>query len=137
MRNGILSLFGGLILSALLSFGAAAQDAEIQSTIKQQFEAFKADDFAAAFEFATPRLQGLFQNPENFRRMVTTGYPMVMLPAEVRFLDRRAQGEAIWQKVQITDAKGFTHLLAYLMEQTDEGWRIGAVQILDAPGTTV
>jgi len=137
MRNGILTFFGGLVLSALLSFGAAAQQAEIEETITGQFDAFRADDFARALEFATPQLQQFFQTPENFRQMVTTGYPMVQNPGEVRFLDRRGEGSDIFQVVQITDARGITHLLAYLMRQTEDGWRIGAVQILDAPGANV
>lgn len=137
MRRAIFTFFGGLVLSALLSFGAAAQQAEIEETITSQFDAFRAGDFGAALGFATPRLQQYFQTPENFRRMVTNGYPMVQDPAEVRFLDRRGAGEDIWQVVQITDARGFTHLLAYLMQQTEAGWRIGAVQILDPPGANV
>ena len=137
MRNAVLTVSGALVLSALLSFGAAAQQAEIEETINSQFDAFRADDFAAALEFATPNLQRFFQSPENFRSMVSNGYPMVQNPAEVRFLDRRADGTRFFQVVQVVDPKGFTHLLGYLMEQTEEGWRIGAVQILDAPGANV
>ena len=62
---------------------------------------------------------------------------MVQNPAEVRLLDRRADGTRFFQVVRIVDPKGFTHLLGYLMEQTEDGWRIGAVQILDAPGANV
>ena len=137
MRNAVLTFFGGLVLSALLSFGAAAQQAEIEETINSQFDAFRADDFAAALEFATPNLQRFFQSPENFRSMVSNGYPMVQNPAEVRFLDRRADGTRFFQVVQVVDPKGVTHLLGYLMEQTEDGWRIGAVQIIDAPGANV
>lgn len=136
MRTGLLSLVAGLIMSALFTFGAVAQQAEIENTISSQLEAFKADDFEEAFSFASPQLQRLFQNPQNFQRMVTEGYPMVWRPAEVAYLElRQAQG-AVWQKVQITDAKGFTHLLLYRMEQTEQGWRIAGVQILEAPGGT-
>ena len=137
MRKGMFTFFGGLVLSALLSFGAMAQQAEIEETINRQFDAFRANDFAAALEFATPNLQRFFQTPENFRSMVSNGYPMVKNPAEVRFLDRRADGSRFYQVVQVVDPKGFTHLLGYLMEQTDAGWRIGGVQILDAPGANV
>ena len=137
MRKGMFTFFGGLVLSALLSFGAMAQQAEIEETINSQFDAFRADDFAAALEFATPNLQRFFQTPENFRSMVSNGYPMVQNPAEVRFLDRRADGARFYQVVQVVDPKGFTHLLGYLMEQTGAGWRIGGVQILDAPGASV
>lgn len=136
MRTGILRALGGLMLLLASAFGATAQSIEIEGTINSQFEAFRADDFDAAFTYAAPQLQQLFQSPQNFRRMVTDGYPMVWRPAEVRYLELRERGDAMWQKVQITDAKGVTHILDYMMEQTDMGWRIGAVQILDAPGAT-
>lgn len=118
------------MMAALLSFGASAQQAEIKGTIDSQLEAFKADDFVTAFTYATPTLQQLFQSPANFERMVTGGYPMVWRPGEVRYLELRERGGALWQVVQITDAKGVTHWLDYKMEETQEGWRIGAVQIL-------
>jgi hypothetical protein len=137
IRTGLLSVIGGLIVSVLLTFEAAAQQVEIEDTISNQIEAFKADNFEQAFSYATPTLRQLFQNPQNFERMVKQGYPMVWRPAEVRYLEMRgAQGE-FWQKVQIIDAKGFKHLLLYRMQQVDSGWRIGGVQLLEAPGGTV
>ncbi|APE44624.1 DUF4864 domain-containing protein [Sulfitobacter alexandrii] len=136
MRTGILGLLGGLMLLLMSAIGATAQSTEIQGTISSQIEAFKADDFETAFTFATPSLQRMFQTPRNFQRMVTEGYPMVWRPAEVRYLELHEKAGGLWQKVQITDAKGFTHILDYKMEETDMGWRIGAVQILDAPGVT-
>ncbi|MFT6676493.1 MAG: hypothetical protein ACJAVM_002697 [Sulfitobacter sp.] len=132
----MLTVLGGLVLSALLAFGATAQQSEIEDTINQQFEAFKADDFDQAFSYATPNLQKLFQSPENFQRMVTKGYPMVTRPAEVRYLENKQIGATFLQKVQITDAKGFTHILLYQMELTEAGWRIGGVRILGAGGAT-
>ena len=137
MRGAVLSAFFGMVLAFATAFGAMAQQADIESTISGQFEAFKADDFEGAFAYASPNLQMMFQSTENFKRMVTTGYPMVWKHAEVRFLDRRADGSRFYQVVQVVDPKGFTHLLGYLMEQTDAGWRIGGVQILDAPGANV
>ena len=136
MRTGLISGFLGMVLTALLSFGAAAQSTEIEGTINSQFEAFKADDFEGAFGYATPTLQMLFRSPENFKRMVTTGYPMVWRPAEVRYLELRERGGGLWQKVQIMDGKGFVHLLDYKMEETDLGWRIGGVVVLEAPGVS-
>lgn len=127
----------GAVLTVGMAFSASAQDAEIEATISRQFEAFKADNFAEAFQYATPDLQRLFQSPENFQRMVTQGYPMVWRPGEVRYLELTEKDGAMWQKVQITDAKGTTHYLGYRMEQTDAGWRIGGVQILQAPGASV
>ncbi len=136
MWKAVVGMLGGLALSVMLTVGASAQQTEIEGTISSQLEAFKADDFAQAFTFATPTLQQLFQSPENFQRMVTTGYPMVWRPAEVEYLELKEYEGSMWQKVQITDQKGFTHLLLYRMQQTDAGWRIGGVQILQAPGAT-
>lgn len=137
IRTGLLSLIAGLIVSVLLTFEAAAQQVEIEDTISNQIEAFKADNFEQAFSYATPTLRQLFQNPQNFKRMVKQGYPMVWRPAEVRYLEMRGAQGKFWQKVQIIDAKGFKHLLLYRMQQVDSGWRIGGVQLLEAPGGTV
>jgi hypothetical protein len=136
MRTGLISGVLGMVLTVLLTFGAGAQQSEIEGTINSQIEAFKADDFEGAFGYATPNLQKLFQSPDNFKRMVTSGYPMVWRPAEVRYLELRERGGMMWQKVQITDAKGVVHLLDYKMEETDMGWRIGAVVVLEAPGVS-
>lgn len=134
MRTGFIGVLGGLLLLIASTISTLAQQADIQGTIDSQFEAFKADDFETAFTFATPSLQRMFQSPQNFQRMVTQGYPMVWRPADVRYLNLRQENGAMVQTVEITDDKGGRHLLDYRMEQTDAGWRIGGVQILDAPG---
>jgi hypothetical protein len=131
------SVIGGMVLSILVATGAASQQVDIEATISSQIEAFKTDDFEQAFTYATPTLQKLFQTPENFQRMVTGGYPMVWRPAEARYLELTERDGVMWQKVQITDLKGFIHLLLYQMEQTANGWRIAGVQLLRVPRATV
>ncbi|WP_187431025.1 hypothetical protein ROLI_034480 [Roseobacter fucihabitans] len=128
MRNVI---FGALIW---LSLGGVpqAQEADIKAIIDSQLEAFQQDDFVAAFEFASPNLQRLFQTPQNFQQMVTGGYPMVWRPGEVRYLEMRQQDGSFWQRVMITDQSGRVHVLDYRMLETDAGWRINGVQILDS-----
>jgi hypothetical protein len=125
------------IFTVASTFGALAQDTEIRSVISEQFEAFKADDFAKAFTFASPALQSFFMTSENFGRMVTQGYPMVWRPADVAFLELREEEGTYWQKVEIKDEKGRLHYLEYRMQRTQAGWRINGVQILDAPGAAV
>ncbi len=131
-----------LLLQAMVfclagTVGAGAQDAEIKGAISQQLEAFRADDFATAFGFASPSLQNFFKTPENFGRMVIQGYPMVWRPAQVQYLDLRKEGETWLQKVRIADKEGAFHVLEYRMQRTNEGWRIDGVQILDAPDVAV
>ena len=134
MRHVLMSVLAALSLLLGGALGAAAQQSEIEGTISSQIEAFKADDFDQAFTYATPTLRLMFRSPQNFRRMVTEGYPMVWRPAEVQYLELREENGALVQRVRIVDAEGFSHLLDYRMEETDAGWRIGGVRILDAPG---
>lgn len=128
MRNAVFGLIMGLGIATALP----AQDADIQATIDSQLQAFQSDDFGAAFEFASPNLQRMFQTPENFERMVTQGYPMVWRPGAVRYLELREQGNTYWQRVMITDQSGRVHILEYRMLETGAGWRINGVQILDS-----
>ncbi|MFM1862583.1 MAG: DUF4864 domain-containing protein [Gemmobacter sp.] len=113
---------------------AQAQDAAIQGVIARQIEAFKADDFATAFTFASPAIKGIFGTPERFGQMVRQGYPMVHRPAEVRFLELREVQGRLWQRVMMTDAAGQVHLLEYQMIEAPEGWQINGVQILKGVG---
>ena len=137
MRKAIFHVILAASFGFVLGVSAMAQQSEIEGTINSQLEAFKADDFEQAFTFATPTLQRLFQTPKNFERMVTEGYPMVWRPAQVDYLELREYGGDWWQKVQIIDQKGGRHLLLYRMRQTEAGWRIGGVQILEAPDPSV
>lgn len=111
----------------------AAQGAEIEATISAQIEAFKQDDFARAFTFASPSIQGLFQTPDNFGRMVRGGYPMVWRPAEVRYLELKETAGFQFQRVLITDADGASHLLEYQMVNLDGEWKINGVRLLPNP----
>ena len=121
-------------LLSLAALPAAAQEDPIQSTILNQIEAFKADDFATAFTFASPNIKGIFQTPENFGMRVRNGYPMVHRPADVRMLEQREVAGRLWQKVLITDAQGRSHVLDYQMVETPEGWQINGVQLLPSGG---
>ena len=125
-----------LILAAALAalpFAAEADPDAMQGVIDDQLAAFRADDFATAFTFAAPGIQGMFRTPDNFGRMVRQGYPMVWRPARVEYLRARPEGSGWRQEVLMTDADGRLHKLAYSMIQTESGWRIAGVQLLAAP----
>lgn len=124
--------FGLTLALALLALPAVAQEVPIQDTIRAQIEAFKADDFARAFTFASPTLHQMFGTPDNFGRMVRDGYPMVWHPAQVDMMDLRTVGGALWQRVRVTDLKGQSYLLDYQMVQGPDGWLIDAVQMQKA-----
>jgi Domain of unknown function (DUF4864) len=123
----------GLLTAVFLVLPVAAQEEPIQQTIQSQLDAFKVDDFARAFTFASPTIKGIFGTPENFGAMVSQGYPMVSRPSAVTMLELREVAGNLWQRVMITDQGGRTHLLDYQMIETAEGWQINAVQLLPAP----
>jgi hypothetical protein len=114
-----------------LSGGAAAQSTP-EGVIGAQIEAFLADDFAAAFDYASPGIRQMFQTPENFGRMVRQGYPMVWRPAEVRYGQSEERGSAVLQEVIVTDASGRIFTLLYRMQRAGETWKIAGVQILES-----
>lgn len=132
------ALFRLLICSFVLWANVAAADSgAIRNTISQQIEAFKADDFDAAFEYASPNIQGIFKTPQNFGTMVRNGYPMVWRPSQVTFLDLRDVAGALWQRVQVIGPNGRVYTLDYQMVQTDGSWLINGVQLLPDTGAGV
>ena len=116
---------------------AMAQEAGIEATIRDQVEAFQAEDLARAFSHASPGIQRRFGDPQNFGAMVRDGYPMVWRPAELRFQELVERDGALWQRVGITDAAGRAYLLEYRMIESGGGWKIDAVQFLGAPAPAV
>ena len=125
-----------VLLLSLWASVSVAQERDIQAVITQQIEAFQVDDFAQAFTYASPNIQGFFGTSERFGQMVMSGYPMVHRPDAVRYLELREIAGNLWQRVMITDPAGVIHILDYQMKMIDGMWRINGVQILPAPGDT-
>jgi hypothetical protein len=124
----------GILTAFCLALPVSAQEDPVQQTILNQIEAFKADDYATAFTFASPSIKSIFMSPENFGMMVKNGYPMVHRPGAIQMLEQREIAGRLWQKVMITDQSGRTHVLDYQMIQAESGWQINAVQLLPEPG---
>ena len=69
--------------------------------------------------------------------MVTQGYPMVLDPAEVLFVERLDHFGIQLQRVLITDRAGVPHLLEYSLTGTGADLRINGVRILRQTGAGV
>ncbi len=108
----------------------AAEAGPVEDVIRQQTDAFIANDVATAFTYASPAIRTLFGSPEVFGRMVRQGYPMVWRPAELRFLGQEERGGRLLQTVMVTDASGVLHILEYEMIELDGAWRINGVRIM-------
>lgn len=125
-----------LIFAFVLSIWAgisAAQGADIQRVINAQIAAFGAGDFEEAFGYASPGIQDIFDNPDRFGAMVRQGYPMVIAPENLRYMELREISGQLWQRVFIRDQSGAGHLLDYQMIEVEGHWRINGVQLLPTP----
>ena len=74
--------FIGFLMLATATF-ADVKD-EVQTTITSQLDAFLQDDFARAFEYASPSIQRMFRNSDNFGMMVT-GLSNGVAPCKIAF----------------------------------------------------
>ena len=125
------------VLAIGLASAAPAQDVQPRAVIEAQIAAFLADDFEAAFDFASPSIRSIFGTHERFGAMVQQGYPMVHRPAELRFLDQSERGAAIIQRVLITDQGGAVHVLEYELVHSENSILINGVRILQGQGAGV
>lgn len=125
-----------LLAAALLATPAAADEPAdgIQSTISDQNAAFQRDDLAHAFAHASPKIQGIFQNPQTFGEMVREGYPMVWRPSRWEMRELIETGAGPVQVVLYEDRFGRLYEAGYLMTEVDSVWRIDGVQIRQLPG---
>ena len=130
-----------LLLSAFVlspGFGSAeeisdADRAEIRSTIASQIEAFRSDDGAGAYEFASPGIRAVFPSVEQFMAMVRDQYPPVYRPRSVTFGEFTQGPDGLFQKVFLTGPEGENWVAVYSLEQQADGsWRIsGCILIRD------
>jgi Domain of unknown function (DUF4864) len=76
------------LMSWILSFTACAHQGglapidrtTIRTVIERQLDAFRRDDAASAFAFASPEIQAAFSTPEDFLAVVKTFYEPVYRP---------------------------------------------------------
>ena len=117
---------------------APADRAAIARVIQDQIAAFRVDDAARAFGFASPGIQAKFGTPEQFLEMVRMGYFPVYRAEDVTFGDIAIEHGAPVQAVQIHDAKGEGVLALYFMErQPDGSWKINGCLLTKLPEHSV
>lgn len=141
MRRIFATFFALVLAVAMASAPAARADeldssaaAEIRSVIENQMAAFKVDDGPAAFAYASPTIQELFQTPEIFMSMVKTGYAPVYRPQAVEFRELTQEARGPVQVVHIVGPDGRAVLALYSMEQQPDGsWRIDGCTLTAAP----
>jgi hypothetical protein len=108
-----------------------ADAAAIRQVIQGQMDAFKADDWNAAFAYASPGIQTRFQSPQIFSQMVTQAYQPVYRPRGVEFREVKASEFGPTQEVLVVGPDGLSYLAYYTMEkQADGSWRINGCYLV-------
>ena len=106
--------------------------ASIRTVIGNQIAAFRRDDAAAAYAFASPSIQRQFATPDIFLEMVRRGYAPVYRPQSVAFGDLVRVDATLIQLVEIVGPDGASVLAAYEMEQLSDGtWRINGCALFE------
>jgi len=106
----------------------------IEQVISGQIEAFRRDDGAGAFGYASPDLQLMFDNPGRFMAMVRQGYQPVYRPRSVAFGDAFVADGTLVQEVAVIGPDGEPRLAQYAMEREPDGtWKISGCRLLEKP----
>ncbi|WP_349367743.1 DUF4864 domain-containing protein [Salinarimonas sp.] len=125
-----------LLAAALLQPAPAqADEGAIRSVIESQIDAFRADDGARAYSYASPGIQRIFPSAEMFMGMVRQGYRPVYRPRDYSFGTLRETPGGPVQEVTVVDEAGVTWTALYSLEQQPDGtWRISGCQLVRRPG---
>jgi hypothetical protein len=132
----------GLLFALVLAFGQIApasaeptgdgDRATIKSLIQGQLDAFQRDDATAAYSYAAPAIQGYFQNPDIFMKMVQNGYQPVYRPRSVTFGELVDTDKGPVQKVFVTGPDGKNYVAVYSLERQPDGtWKINGCSIAE------
>jgi len=144
----MLALVRRLTLIAMVFLGALPAEADealapadaaaIRQVIQSQMNAFKIDDWSAAFAYAAPSIQAKFQSPQIFSQMVTQAYQPVYRPRGVEFRALKASEFGPTQEVFVVGPDGLSYLAYYTMEkQADGTWRISGCYLVRAVDESV
>ena len=114
-----------LLVTLLLGLAAPARAADdvaaAQTIIRSQEQAFGRGDAAAAYSYASPALQEVFQRPEIFMLMVQQAYAPVYRHRSFEFGEAKVAGGQIAQRVNIVDENGEAWEALYTLEQQPDG----------------
>ena len=112
-----------------------AQDWDaIRQVIDDQLSALKAGDGARALAFAAPGIRAQYGTPENFLRMVRSGYAPLLDARYQAFLDGAVIDGATIQPLRLVMPDNTVLVALYQMQRQPDGrWRIAGCVL--APST--
>lgn len=127
-----------LTMYAPLHAAESGDRAATQAIIEAQLAAFRQDEGAKAFSYASPDIQRAFESPENFMQMVKSNYRVVYRNAQVKFLTFQGNESFAQHVVQMVDENNALWSVLYTLEKMKDGsWRISSCQANKAQGDLI
>ena len=131
-----------LMLAVALSPGAARAQSDAEALraaaepAMSQLDAFRREDFDAAYGFASQEIRQMFDR-EAFERMVRTGYPEIARSASaVVAASRPGPDGHVLVHLRIQGANGRSIEALYDMVRERDGWRVNGVMTRPDSGPT-
>ena len=126
-----LAVIAGLALPAAAGDIAAGDSAAIHTIIQSQIDAFRQDDGAAAYGFASPAIKQIFPSVGVFMDMVRGQYQPVYRPRSLAFGPLTDSPYGPQQKVYLVGPDGKSWVALYtLQRQSDGTWKINGCVLL-------
>jgi hypothetical protein len=117
---------------------SSADEQTIRSMISGQIDAFRHDDGAAAYGFASPAIQSLYPTVDGFMGMVKSGYPPVYRPQSLTFGPLADSPNGPTQKVFLTGPDGRRWVAIYSMQRQSDGlWKINGCTLVEDDAATI
>lgn len=140
LRTGLALLRGVPLVAALTLTLAHAQpphEATAAEPIFRQLEAFRSNDYDAAYGFASAEIHRLFDRGA-FERMVRRGYPEIAESTSARVANtHRTPDGHVYIRLKIRGANGQHVEAVYEMVHEDGAWKINGVVARPDPGEEV
>ncbi len=115
------------MVGALLLVAASVDEQAAAESVLRQLDAFRANDYDAAYAFASTEIHGIF-TLEAFERMVKTGYPEIAASTRAPVASTRPQPDGrIYVVVKIRGANGQYVEAVYEMVRETGAWKINGV----------
>jgi hypothetical protein len=108
---------------------------ELTKVIEEQLAAFRGDDYAKAFTFASEQIRGALDVAQ-FEEMVRRGYPVIAKSSKAEFGLALDTGEETVVNVRVQAGAQAVDYQYHMVKQKD-GWRIGGVTELKKDGIAV
>ena len=107
---------------------------EIRDVVGRQLKALRAGDGKQALSYASDGIREQFGTPENFLRMVRSGYAPLLDASHTQFLQGAIIGGTPFQAVRLVLPDNTVLVALYQMEKHKDGkWRIAGCAL--APST--